>query len=136
MKTLIFASSNEHKLSEIRHMLPDYHIKGLKDIGILEEIPETGDTLEKNAAIKAGYLFDKTGDVSLAEDTGLEVDMLDGAPGVHTARYAGDKKDPGLNMDKLLKALQGIKNRGPSAAFARRPRAPATPRQLAARRIA
>ena len=101
MKSLIFATSNKHKLEELKAILPDYQILGLVDAGIIEEIPETGDTLEENAIIKAQYLFDKTGWPSFAEDTGLEVTALAGAPGVHTARYAGDQRDPEANMDLL-----------------------------------
>ncbi|MEY3420389.1 MAG: hypothetical protein RIR48_674, partial [Bacteroidota bacterium] len=99
MKKLIFATSNPHKLEEIRDILPGYTILGLEDSGIIEEIQETGTTLEENAIIKAQYLFDKSGKPSFAEDTGLEVFALDGAPGVHTARYAGDERDPNKNMD-------------------------------------
>lgn len=106
MQTLIFATANEHKLTEIRAILPDYEIKGLKDIGVTEDIEETGSTLEENAYIKAKYLFDKTKCISLSEDTGLEVAALNGAPGVHTARFAGDQKNPDDNMAKLLELLQ------------------------------
>jgi XTP/dITP diphosphohydrolase len=105
MKKLIFATSNPHKLEEIRDILPGYTILGLEDAGIIEEIQETGTTLEENAIIKAQYLFDKSGKPSFAEDTGLEVFALDGAPGVHTARYAGDERDPNKNMDLLLQNL-------------------------------
>jgi XTP/dITP diphosphohydrolase len=105
MLTLIFATANEHKLTEIRLILPSYEIKGLKDIGVTEDIEETGSTLEENAYIKAKYLFDKTHCISLSEDTGLEVTALGGAPGVHTARFAGDQKNPDDNMAKLLELL-------------------------------
>lgn len=111
MKSLIFATSNKHKLEELKAILPDYQILGLVDAGIIEEIPETGDTLEENAIIKARYLFDKTGWPSFAEDTGLEVTALAGAPGVHTARYAGDQRDPEANMDLLLQNLKNSANR-------------------------
>ena len=90
MKSLIFATSNKHKLTELKAILPDFDIKGLSDIGIIEEIPETGSTLEENAWIKAKYLYDCTGQTSFSEDTGLEVDILGGQPGVHTARYVGE----------------------------------------------
>lgn len=111
METIIFATSNEHKLSEIRYMLHGKKILGLKDIDIHEEIPETGATLEENAIIKAKFLFEKTGKPSLAEDTGLEVSALSGAPGVHTARYAGEKSDPAANINLLLQNLNGISDR-------------------------
>lgn len=110
-RTLLFATSNEHKLSELKLILPSFDIKGLKDIGILEEIPEDGDTLEENAWIKAKYLYDKTGLTSLSEDTGLEVNALNNHPGVHTARYAGDQKNADDNIDKLLLELKDIENR-------------------------
>jgi len=109
--TLVFATANSHKLDEIRLILPDYEVKGLKDIGMDYDIPETGSTLEENALIKAKYLFDKTGLPSLSEDTGLEVFCLDGAPGVDTARYAGDDKNPELNMNKLLEQMLGKEDR-------------------------
>ncbi len=108
---LLFATSNEHKISELKGILPGYTIKSLRDVGIDEDIPEDGETLEENALIKAKYLFDKTGLISLSEDTGLEVDALDGSPGVHTARYAGDQRSPDDNMNKLLQELQGKQNR-------------------------
>ncbi|MBP6238238.1 MAG: RdgB/HAM1 family non-canonical purine NTP pyrophosphatase [Saprospiraceae bacterium] len=109
--TLIFATNNLHKLEEIRLILPDFRILGLKDIGLYQEIAETGATLEENALIKASYLYDKTGLSSLSEDTGLEVFCLNLAPGVHTARYAGDSKNPALNMDKLLGEMLGKEDR-------------------------
>jgi len=109
--TLIFATNNLHKLEEIRLILPDFRILGLKDIGLDQEIAETGATLEENALIKASYLYDKTGLPSLSEDTGLEVFCLNLAPGVHTARYAGDSKNPALNMDKLLREMLGKEDR-------------------------
>lgn len=105
MKTLVFATSNKHKLTELKAILPDFDIKGLSDIGIIEEIPETGSTLEENAWIKAKYLYDCTGQTSFSEDTGLEVDILGGHPGVHTARYAGEQRNPQDNMAKLLHEL-------------------------------
>ena len=105
MKTLVFATSNKHKLTELKAILPDFDIKGLSDIGIIEEIPETGSTLEENAYIKAKYLYDSTGQTSFSEDTGLEVDILGGQPGVHTARYAGEERNPQDNMAKLLLEL-------------------------------
>lgn len=111
MNNIVFATSNSHKLAELRQILPHYEISGLADIGITEDIPETGKTLQENALIKAQYLFDKTGKPSFSEDTGLEVDSLSGAPGVHTARYAGDARDPNQNMELLLKNMKASEDR-------------------------
>jgi XTP/dITP diphosphohydrolase len=110
-KTLVFATANEHKLSEIKNILPGFTILGLKDIGVFEDIVEDGITLEENAYIKATYLYEKTNRPSLSEDTGLEVDVLDGLPGVHTARFAGEDRDPIQNMHKLLDMLNGKSDR-------------------------
>lgn len=111
MTTLVFATSSNHKLQEIRSMLPEMEVLGLRDIGITDDIPEDGDTLEENAVIKAQYLFDLTGSPSLAEDTGLEVTALNGAPGVKTARYAGEERDMAKNIARLLGELDGITDR-------------------------
>lgn len=111
MRKLVFATSNPHKLDEIRSILPEHQILGLKDVDIEYDIPETGLTLEDNALIKANYLFEITGTPSFSEDTGLEVECLNGEPGVHTARYGGDERDSDKNMDKLLKNMEGEKNR-------------------------
>ncbi len=108
---MIFATSNTHKLSELKNILPNFDIKGLVDIGITEDIPEIGLTLEENAYIKAKYLYDRTGATSFSEDTGLEVNAIDGAPGVHTARYAGDQRNPSDNMAKLLHELYDKEDR-------------------------
>ncbi|MBK9257642.1 MAG: RdgB/HAM1 family non-canonical purine NTP pyrophosphatase [Saprospiraceae bacterium] len=112
-ETLLFATANEHKLTELRKIFSDsgFRIAGLKELDIHEEIPETGATLQENAFIKAKYLFDKTGLRSLSEDTGLEVSALDGAPGVHTARYAGNERDPSKNIQKLLLELKNKDDR-------------------------
>jgi len=104
-RTLVFATANEHKLSEIKNILPEFKILGLKDIGVYDDIVEDGNTLEENALIKAKFLFEKTNSPSLSEDTGLEVDVLDGQPGVHTARFAGEERNPIQNMQKLLQML-------------------------------
>jgi XTP/dITP diphosphohydrolase len=105
--TLVFASSNTGKIAEIKAMMPQgINLLGLHDIGCFEEIPETGDTLEANAILKADYVTRKYGYDCFADDSGLEVDALGGAPGVHSARYAGPSKDPEANMDKLLFELQ------------------------------
>jgi XTP/dITP diphosphohydrolase len=111
VNTIVFATSNEHKLKEIREILPSYTVLGLKDIDITDEIVENGKTLQENAEIKARYLHHLTGKPSFSEDTGLEVDVLEGAPGVHTARYAGDERDPERNMDLLLHKLTHQDNR-------------------------
>ena len=105
---LIFASSNQHKLKEIIPLLPEHiHLKSLLDIGIHEDIPETGNTIEENAILKAQYVYSRTKLNCFSEDTGLEVAALKGAPGVHTARYAGEERDPNNNMNLLLQQLEG-----------------------------
>ncbi len=106
MNTLIVATSNLNKLKELREMLLGVEVLGLKDLDIFEEIPETGATLEENALIKARYLFDIIQKPVMAEDTGLEVSSLGGAPGVYSARYAGPNNDPEANMNKLLDNLK------------------------------
>ena len=108
MKKLVFATNNAHKLEEIRAILGSkIEILSLADIGCEADIPETADTLEGNALIKARYVYDNYKIDCFADDTGLEVDALDGLPGVHTARYAyPDRHDPEANMVKLLDALR------------------------------
>jgi XTP/dITP diphosphohydrolase len=110
---IVFATNNEHKLKEIREILGDkFEIVSLKDIGCDVDIPETGNTLEENAHQKAEYIFDHYHLDCFADDTGLEVEALDGAPGVHSARYAeGTDHDSEANMNKLLKELDGKENR-------------------------
>ena len=109
---LVFASNNPNKLQEIRHQLPpDIELLSLADIGCLEDIPETADTIEGNAILKADYVTKNYGYDCFADDTGLEVAALNGAPGVYSARYAGDRKDADANMDKLLAELEGCTNR-------------------------
>jgi XTP/dITP diphosphohydrolase len=110
--TLIFATHNDHKASEIKIMLPEWiEVKSLNDIGYLKEIPETGTTLEHNALQKAWHVFSKLGEDNFADDTGLEVDALMGAPGVYSSRYAGDGASFDDNIDLLLKNLEGEENR-------------------------
>lgn len=110
--TLVFASNNKNKILEVQNMLPDsIKILSLEDIGCFEEIPETADTIEGNAILKANYVTGKYGYDCFADDTGLEVDALNGAPGVYSARYAGEQKDAGENMDKLLFELQDKSSR-------------------------
>jgi len=105
-KTLLFASANSHKLEEIRLMLPvGYALKGLSDISWTEDIPEPYDTFEANARAKASYVFDRTGLPCFADDSGLEVDALDGRPGVLSARYAGEHKSSEDNLVKVLQEL-------------------------------
>lgn len=113
MQTLVFATNNAHKAQEIEAILGgQYQIKTLVDIGCLEEIEETEDTLEGNALLKARYVKEKFGYDCFAEDTGLEVEALGGAPGVKTARYAGPGRDSRENIALLLKNLAGKTNRG------------------------
>ena len=103
---MVFATGNSGKLREASEILGGgFELVTPAQMGITEDIPETGDTLKANSRQKAEYLWDKCGCNCFADDTGLEVDALGGAPGVHTARYAGDDKDFNKNMDKLLKEL-------------------------------
>ncbi|MDI9256973.1 non-canonical purine NTP diphosphatase [Flavobacterium sedimenticola] len=105
--TLVFASNNQNKIKEIQLLLPaSIQILSLKDIGCFEDIPETASTIEGNAILKANYVTEKYGYDCFADDSGLEVDVLNGAPGVHSARYAGEQKNDNDNMDKLLAHLQ------------------------------
>lgn len=106
MHTLVFATNNAHKAREIGQILgPNFEVKTLKDIGCHEDIPETADTLEGNARLKAQFVKDHFGFDCFSEDTGLEVAALGGTPGVHTARYAGEQKNPDDNMALLLQNL-------------------------------
>ena len=104
---IVFATNNKNKLSEIREILGSgFEVMSLAEIGCHEDIPETGDTLLDNAVQKARYVFEKYGYDCFADDTGLEVDALDGEPGVHSARYTeGTDHDSNANMDKLLRKL-------------------------------
>lgn len=109
---LVFATRNPGKVQEIAQMLSDhYEIIGLDAIGCQEDIPETAPTIPGNAIQKAEYVLEHYGVHCFADDTGLEVTALDGAPGVHTARYAGEAKDANANMAKLLRALEGVEDR-------------------------
>ena len=112
-KRLLFASANAHKLIEVRALLEPlgYEVQGLHDLQFFDDIPETGDTLEENAFLKASYLSEELGLDCFADDSGLEVDVLDGAPGVHSARYAGEPRNDQRNLEKLLKALEGNEKR-------------------------
>lgn len=112
MKKLVFATHNHNKLNEVQEMLGDgKNLQGLYDIGCKEDIIEDGLTLEDNAKIKANYVFNTYGISCFADDTGLEVEALDGAPGVISARYAGEEKNAEANMNKLLENLHGETNR-------------------------
>ncbi len=112
MKTLVFATNNAHKLEEVRAILGnDFQIASLKEIGCYDDIPETADTLEGNAMQKAQYIKEKFGMDCFADDTGLEVEALNNAPGVFSARYAGPGHDSEANMKKLLSEMQGKENR-------------------------
>ena len=113
MKKIVFATNNEHKLSEIRAILgSSFEVVSLADIGCHEDIPETGQTLEENAMMKAEYIYKKYHLSCFADDTGLEVEALDGAPGVYSARYSGGEgHDSEANMQKLLRELSDKSNR-------------------------
>ncbi len=110
---IIFATNNKHKLEEARQILGlDFILKTPADLGLLEEIPETSDTLQGNAIQKARYIFDRTGKNCFADDTGLEVDALGGAPGVYSARYAGEQHSSKDNMEKLLFEMKSFPAKG------------------------
>lgn len=109
---LVFASNNKNKIQEIQALVPNtFQIVSLEDIGCFEDIPETADTIEGNAILKANYVTSNYGYDCFADDTGLEVEALNGAPGVYSARYAGEQKDANDNMDKLLSELKDESNR-------------------------
>lgn len=109
---LVFATNNKHKQEEMRAILGGkVELLSLADIDCHDDIPETADTLEGNALIKARYIYDKYGCSCFADDTGLEVDALGGEPGVYSARYAGENNDSEANMRKLLQNLTGKSER-------------------------
>ena len=109
---LVFASNNKNKIQEIQALVPNtIQIVSLDEIGCTEDIPETANTIEGNAILKANYVTEKYGYDCFADDTGLEVDALNGAPGVYSARYAGEQKEANDNMDKLLTELKNESNR-------------------------
>ena len=109
---LVFATNNKHKLQEVRDILGSgVEVLSLSDIGCNDDIPETADTLQGNALIKARHIYNKYNASCFADDTGLEVEALGGAPGVLSARYAGDGHDSEANMQKLLQNLTGESNR-------------------------
>jgi XTP/dITP diphosphohydrolase len=110
--TIVFASANEHKLKEIKSILGNsFTLLNLNDINITEDIPENEPGLEGNALFKARYVFNATGMNVFADDTGLEIDALNGAPGVHSARFAGENKDSSANIEKVFSLLGNNENR-------------------------
>jgi len=109
---LVFASNNKNKIFELQSMLPEnITIRSLESIGCFEDIPETSDTIEGNAIQKANYVTEKYGYECFADDTGLEIDALNGAPGVYSARYAGEQRNADDNMNKVLENLSDSNNR-------------------------
>jgi XTP/dITP diphosphohydrolase len=109
---LVFASNNRHKIEEIQNLVPSsIQILSLQDIGCTEDIPETADTIEGNAILKANYVTQKYGYNCFADDSGLEIDFLNGAPGVYSARFAGEQKNDKNNIQKVLHELNGVDNR-------------------------
>ncbi len=111
-KKFVFATNNAHKLEEVSAILgKKIELLSMKDIDCNVDIPETADTLEGNALIKARYIFENYHLDCFADDTGLEVEALNGAPGVYSARYAGDAHDSEANMKKLLKEMENVENR-------------------------
>jgi XTP/dITP diphosphohydrolase len=112
MKKLIFATHNKHKLREIQDILKtSYQLLGLNELGFNEEIPETAETLEGNAQIKAEYIYNKLGLDCFSDDTGLEIEALQGAPGVYSARFAGENCTFQDNVNKVLQLMDGVSNR-------------------------
>lgn len=112
MKKIVFATNNNHKLTEVREILaPQYEIISLAELNCFDDIPETATTLEGNALLKANYIYQKFGVDCFADDTGLEVEALNGEPGVYSARYAGENQDAKANVAKLLHELGDNNNR-------------------------
>ena len=109
---LVFATNNHNKIKEVQVLMPKHiTIVSLKDIGCFEDIPENQDTIKGNAIEKVMYVVDNYGYDCFADDTGLEVEVLNGEPGVYSARYAGEKRNANDNMKKLLQNLEGKTNR-------------------------
>ena len=109
---LVFATQNNNKAKEIQAILPKYFkVQTLTEIGCLEDIPETSETLEGNASQKSKYVVDKFNVNCFADDTGLEIEALDGEPGIYSARYAGSERSAELNMNLVLEKLKGTENR-------------------------
>jgi XTP/dITP diphosphohydrolase len=109
---LVFATNNRHKIEEVQHLLKNnFRLLSLQDIDCREELPETGNTLEANASQKAKYVHERFGVNCFADDTGLEIEALNGKPGVYSARYAGEEKSAQKNIEKVLAEMKGIQNR-------------------------
>lgn len=109
---IVFASGNQNKLKEIQSALPaSIEVVSMRDLGVLEEIPETTGTLEGNAEQKARYIFEKTGLACFSDDTGLEIQALQGKPGVDSAIYAGEPRSSERNIEKVLQEMKGQTNR-------------------------
>ena len=112
MKKLVFATNNDHKMRELRQIIPsEFELLSLNDIGCSDDIPETGTTLEVNAAQKSFYIWDKYGINCFADDTGLEIEAIGNEPGVYSARYAGDARNAADNMLKVLEKMKNETNR-------------------------
>ena len=112
MKKLVFATNNDHKLRELTQIVPpEFELLSLNDIGCSDDIPETGDTLEINAAQKSYYIWEKYGINCFADDTGLEIEALGNEPGVYSARYAGEERSATANMLKVLQKMTNEPNR-------------------------
>ncbi|MBX2971864.1 MAG: RdgB/HAM1 family non-canonical purine NTP pyrophosphatase [Flavobacteriales bacterium] len=112
MERILLCTGNAGKVAELKALLPaGIELLSLADVGLPADLPETGDTLEANALQKARFAHARCGLPCIADDTGLEVDALNGAPGVYSARYAGEERDPQANMAKLLAALHGVSDR-------------------------
>jgi len=111
MQKICFSTNNKHKLEEVKHILTDFEIISLDELGCFDELEETQPTLEGNSLQKASFIFDHYKIPCFADDTGLEVETLQGAPGVYSARYAGEQKKSEDNINLLLKNLQGQVNR-------------------------
>ena len=112
MRKIIFATNNKHKLEEVQQILANnFEVLGLKEIGFEGDILETGKTLEENASIKSKFVFEKFGMNCFSDDTGLEIEALEGGPGVYSARYAGEEANAEKNIAKVLNELRGKQNR-------------------------
>ncbi|MCB0380009.1 MAG: non-canonical purine NTP diphosphatase [Flavobacteriales bacterium] len=112
MLKLVFATNNKNKIKEIKHLIGNsIELLSLEDIGCVEDIPETSDTIQGNAIQKAKYVYDNYGYNCFADDTGLEIDELNGEPGIYSARYAGEQRNSEDNMNKVLEKLNDATNR-------------------------
>lgn len=111
MKTIIFATQNQNKLNEVKAMLQDFKILGLKEMDYLDDIPETGTTFYENARLKVEFIYEKFGLDCFSDDSGLSIDALDGDPGVYSSRYAGEPADTNKNIEKVLAEMKGKTNR-------------------------